>query len=50
MHTAKITIISWLDWELLEKHKDFYRFVLKNIIAFRKTPSIIKAEALLSYP
>jgi glycogen operon protein len=27
--------ISWLDWELLEKHKDFYRFV-KNIIAFRK--------------
>lgn len=36
-------IISWLDWTLLEKNKDIFKF-FKDIIAFRKKHNVIRRD------
>lgn len=41
--------ISWLDWSLLEKNKDFFRFV-KNIIGFRKNNNSLRRRHFYNVP
>jgi hypothetical protein len=36
--------ISWLDWNLLETHRDLYDFV-RRLIAFRKAHPVLRAES-----
>jgi len=41
--------ISWLDWSLFEKNKDFFRFV-KNIIGFRKNNTSLRRRHFYNVP
>ncbi len=36
--------VSWLDWDLIEKNRDLYRFVRK-LIAFRKAHPVLRARS-----